>query len=42
MQVIAALTLDIVFTNIKSKTATKDIWDTLKALFEGRTTMVLV
>ena len=42
MQVIAALTLDIVFTNIKSKTAAKDIWDTLKALFEGRTTMVLV
>jgi LTR polyprotein gag-polypeptide-like protein len=42
MQVIAALILNLVFTNIKSKTTAKDAWNTLKALFEGRTTMVLV
>ncbi len=42
MQVIAASIPDSVFTNIKSKTVAKDVWDTLKALFEGRTTMVLV
>jgi len=42
MQVIAASIPDSVFTNIKSKTVAKDIWDTLKALFKGRTTMVLV
>jgi LTR polyprotein gag-polypeptide-like protein len=42
MQVIAASILNSVFTNIKSKTTAKDAWDTLKALFEGRMTMVLV
>jgi LTR polyprotein gag-polypeptide-like protein len=42
MQVIAALIPNLVFTNIKSKTNAKDIWDTLKVLFEGRITMVLV
>jgi LTR polyprotein gag-polypeptide-like protein len=42
MQVITALILNLVFTNIKSKTIAKDVWDTLKALFEGRMTMVLV
>jgi LTR polyprotein gag-polypeptide-like protein len=42
MQVIAALIPNSVFTNIKSKTTVKDVWDTLKALFEGRMTMVLV
>jgi LTR polyprotein gag-polypeptide-like protein/Pol polyprotein len=42
MQVIAASIPNSVFTNIKSKTTAKDAWDTLKALFEGRMTMVLV
>ena len=42
MQVIAASIPNTVFTNIKSKTNTKDVWDALKALYEGRTTMVLV
>jgi LTR polyprotein gag-polypeptide-like protein len=42
MQVIAALIPNLVFTNIKSKTTAKDVWNTLKALFKGRTTMVLV
>jgi LTR polyprotein gag-polypeptide-like protein len=42
MQVITALILNSAFTNIKSKATAKDVWDTLKVLFEGRTTMVLV
>jgi LTR polyprotein gag-polypeptide-like protein len=42
MQVITASIPNLVFTNIKSKTTAKDVWDTLKALFKGRTTMVLV
>jgi LTR polyprotein gag-polypeptide-like protein len=42
MQVITASILNLVFTNIKSKTTAKDVWNTLKALFEGRITMVLV
>jgi LTR polyprotein gag-polypeptide-like protein len=42
MQVITALIPNSIFTNIKSKTTAKDVWNTLKALFEGRMTMVLV
>jgi hypothetical protein len=42
MQVIAASIPNSVFTNIKGKTNTQGVWDTLKALYEGRITMVLV
>ncbi len=42
MQVIAASIPNSVFTNIKSKTTAKDVWDALKAMYEGRTIMVLV
>src|SRR6267142_3450762 len=42
MQVIAASVLNSIFTNIKGHNTAKDVWDTLKALYEGHTTMVLV
>lgn len=42
MQVIAASVPNSVFTNIKGHNTTKDVWDALKALYKGRTTMVLV
>jgi|SRR6266850_7617487 len=42
MQVIAALVPNSIFTNIKGHNTAKDVWDTLKALYEGCTTMVLV
>jgi hypothetical protein len=42
MHVIAASIPNSVFTNIKDKTTGKDMWDALKALYEGRTQMVLV
>jgi hypothetical protein len=42
MHVIAASIPNSVFTNIKDKTTGKDVWDALKALYEGRTQMVLV
>jgi len=31
-----------VFTNIKGHNTAKDVWDALKALYKGHTTMVLV
>ena len=42
MHVIAASIPNSVFTNVKSKPNTKEVWDALKALYEGRTQMVLV
>ena len=42
MHVIAASIPNSVLTNVKSKPNTKEVWDTLKALYEGRTQMVLV
>ena len=42
MQVIAASIPNTVFTNIKGKTNTREVWEALKALYKGRTTMVLV
>ena len=37
MHVIAASIPNSVFTNVKSKPNMKEVWDTLKALYEGRT-----
>ena len=42
MHVITSLIPNTVFTNIKSKNTGKDVWDTLKALFEGQTQMVIM
>ena len=42
MQLITTLIPNSAFTNIKGKTNTKEVWDTLKALYEAQTTMVLV
>ena len=42
MHVITSSIPNTVFTNIKSKNTGKDVWDALKALFEGRTQMVIV
>ncbi len=42
MHVIAASIPNSVFTNTESKTTAKDVWDALKAFFEGRTTIALV
>ena len=42
MHVIAASIPNSIFTNVKSKPNTKEVWDALKALYEGRTQMVLV
>jgi hypothetical protein len=42
MYTIAASIPNSVFTSVKSNTTAKDVWDALKALYEGRTTMVLV
>jgi LTR polyprotein gag-polypeptide-like protein len=42
MQVIAASIPNSVFTNIKSKTTARDVWNALKAMYEGRTIMMLV
>ena len=41
-QAIAASVLDSIFNHIKGSTCVKDIWDALKALFEGRTQMIVV
>jgi hypothetical protein len=42
MQIITASIPNSIFTSVKNKTNTKDLWDMLKVLYEGRTTMVLV
>ena len=42
MHVIAASIPNSVFTSVKSKTNTQELWDALKALYEARTQMVLV
>ncbi len=42
IHVIAASTPNSVFTNTKSKSIAKGVWDALNAFFEGRTTIVLV
>ena len=42
MYTIAASIPNSVFTNLKSKMTTKDVWDALKALYKGHTQMVLV
>jgi len=31
-----------IFNHIKSSTCAKDVWDALKALFEGRTQMIVM
>ena len=41
-QAIAASVPDSIFNHIKSKTRAKDVWDALKALFEGRSQMIVV
>ena len=41
-QAIAASVPDSIFNRIKGSTRAKDVWDTLKALFEGRTQMIIV
>ena len=41
-QAIAALVPDSIFNRIKGSMRTKDVWDVLKALFEGRTQMIVV
>ena len=42
MYTIAASIPNSVFINIKSKTTTMEVWNALRALYEGRTQMVLV
>jgi gag-polypeptide of LTR copia-type len=42
MQVIAASIPNSVFTNIKGKPNTQEVWDALKVLYKGQTTIVLV
>src|SRR5258707_5099699 len=42
MQIIAVSIPNSVFTTVKTHTTAKDMWDALKALYEGRTTMILV
>jgi len=42
MYTIVASIPNSMFTNIKSKITTKDVWDALKALYECHTQMVLV
>ena len=41
-QAIAALVPDSIFNRIKGSMRTKDVWDVLKVLFEGRTQMIVV
>jgi hypothetical protein len=41
-QLITSSVPDSVFNSIKTGTSTKAVWDVLKALFEGRTTLILV
>ena len=41
-QAIAALVPNSIFNHIKRSTHTKDVWDVLKKLFEGRTQMIVV
>ena len=40
-QMIAASVPDSVFTQIKGSTRAKDVWDALRALYEGRTSMIV-
>src|SRR5260370_14806557 len=42
MQIIAVSIPNSVFTTVKTHTTAKDMWDALKALYEGQTTMILV
>jgi gag-polypeptide of LTR copia-type len=42
MQIITALIPNSVFTSIKGKANTQEVWDTLKALYKGQTIMILV
>jgi LTR polyprotein gag-polypeptide-like protein len=42
MQIITVSIPNSGFTNIRSHTTAKDMWDALKVLYEGRMTMVLV
>ena len=41
-QAIAASVPDSIFNQIKGSTCVMDVWDALKALFEGRTQMIVV
>ena len=41
-QLIAVSIPDTVFNSIKSKTSAKEVWDELKKLYEGRTSLILV
>jgi hypothetical protein len=41
-QLIASSVPDSVFNSIKTGTSTKAVWDALKVLFKGRTTLILV
>jgi hypothetical protein len=42
MQIIAALIPNSVFTSIKGKANTQEVWNALKVLYEGWTVMILV
>src|SRR5713226_4707779 len=42
MQIIGVSIPNSVFTTVKTQTTAKGLWDALKALYEGRTTMILV
>ncbi len=42
MQIIRVLIPNSVFTTVKTQTTAKGLWDTLKALYEGQTMMILV
>ncbi|KAF8258287.1 hypothetical protein EI94DRAFT_1447558, partial [Lactarius quietus] len=41
-QLITVSVPNSVFNNIKTSTTAKGVWDALKALYEGRTTLILV
>src|SRR5260370_42513856 len=42
MQIIGVSIPNLVFTTVKTQTTAKGLWDALKALYEGWTTMILV
>jgi hypothetical protein len=42
MQIIVASIPNSVFTSIKGKANTQEVWDALKVLYEGQTVMILV
>ena len=42
MELLGESVPDATFGKIKDKTSTMEVWDALKALYEGRTTMIQV